>query len=180
MLCVYLLEAPRRSVSDAYHYIYIYGELKKISKNCHQILLLHYFVKCRKKNLYHNHFGLVLPTNYIPVISEPLIGTLASLSLNLYHSMGIISKWQIDDSFIIIIIIIIFFFYRKQVLIFHANCQFAWNIESYFLEINEESISICRLLKIFSRVLRVNTVIVESRYSRLSLSRIPRDSLNHF
>ena len=48
---------------------------------------------------------------------------------NLYHSLGIFSRWQIDDIFLI--------FPRKQDLTFDANCllrrQFAWNVISCFL-----------------------------------------------
>ena len=48
---------------------------------------------------------------------------------NLYHSLGIFSRRQIDDIFLI--------FPRKQDLTFHANCllrrQFAWNVISCFL-----------------------------------------------
>ena len=47
----------------------------------------------------------------------------------LYHSLGIFSRWQIDDIFLI--------FPRKQDMTFHANCllrrQFAWNVISCFL-----------------------------------------------
>ena len=49
--------------------------------------------------------------------------------INLYHSLGIFSRRQIDDIFLI--------FPRKQDLTFHANCllrrQFAWNVISCFL-----------------------------------------------
>ena len=49
--------------------------------------------------------------------------------INLYHSLGIFSRRQIDDIFLI--------FPSKQDLTFHANCllwrQFAWNVKSYFL-----------------------------------------------
>ena len=48
---------------------------------------------------------------------------------NLYHSLGIFSRRQIDDIFLI--------FPRKQDLTFLANCllrrQFAWNVISCFL-----------------------------------------------
>ena len=48
---------------------------------------------------------------------------------NLYHSLGIFSRRQIDDIFLI--------FPRKQDLTFHANCllrrKFAWNVISCFL-----------------------------------------------
>ena len=51
------------------------------------------------------------------------------MCLNLYHSLGIFSRRQIDDIFLI--------FPRKQDLTFHANCllrrQFAWNVKSCFL-----------------------------------------------
>ena len=50
-------------------------------------------------------------------------------TINLYHSLGIFSRRQIDDIFLI--------FPRKQDLTFHANCllrrQFAWNVISCFL-----------------------------------------------
>ena len=50
-------------------------------------------------------------------------------SFNLYHSLGIFSRWQIDDIFLI--------FPSKQDLTFHANCllrrQFTWNVKSCFL-----------------------------------------------
>ena len=49
--------------------------------------------------------------------------------INLYHSLGIFSRRQIDDIFLI--------FPRKQDMTFHANCllrrQFAWNVISCFL-----------------------------------------------
>ena len=49
--------------------------------------------------------------------------------LNLYHSLGVFSRWQIDDIFLI--------FPRKQDMTFHANCllrrQVAWNVISCFL-----------------------------------------------
>ena len=55
--------------------------------------------------------------------------TLQLQCINLYHSLGIFSRWQIDDIFLI--------FSKKQDLTFHANClrrrQFAWNIISCFL-----------------------------------------------
>ena len=49
---------------------------------------------------------------------------------NLYHSLGIFSRRQIDDIFLI--------FPRKQDLTLHANClllrrQLAWNVKSCFL-----------------------------------------------
>ena len=51
------------------------------------------------------------------------------LYINLYHSLGIFSRWQTDDIFLI--------FPRKQDLTFQANCllrrQFAWNVKSCFL-----------------------------------------------
>ena len=46
---------------------------------------------------------------------------------NLYHSLGIFSRWQID---------IFLIFPRKQDLTFHANClleKFAWNVKFCFL-----------------------------------------------
>ena len=55
-------------------------------------------------------------------------------AFNLYHSLGIFTRRQIDDIFLI--------FPRKQDLTFHANClpqeticgrQFAWNVKSCFL-----------------------------------------------
>ena len=87
--------------------------------------------------------------------------------LNLYHSLGIFSRRQID---------IFLIFPRKQDSTFHANCllrwQFAWNVKSRFLgkyketicmkcqilfsEKNKKNISKCCLLKILPRVLSVN------------------------
>ena len=56
-------------------------------------------------------------------------GFLSVLRINLYHSLGIFSRRQIDDIFLI--------FLRKQDMTFHANCllrrQFAWNVISCFL-----------------------------------------------
>ena len=52
-----------------------------------------------------------------------------SAPFNLYHSLGIFCRRQIDDSFLI--------FPRKQDLTFHTNCllrrQFARNVQSCFL-----------------------------------------------
>ena len=74
---------------------------------------------------------------------------------NLYHSLGIFSRRQIDDIFLI--------FARKQDLTFHANCllrrQFACNVKSCFLGKNKKNISKCRLLKILPRVLSVKEPI---------------------
>ena len=50
-------------------------------------------------------------------------------NFNLYYSLGLFSRWQINDSFLI--------FPRKLELTFHANSlqwrQFTWNVKSSFL-----------------------------------------------
>ena len=56
--------------------------------------------------------------------------------INLYYSLGIFSRRQIDDIFLI--------FPRKQELTFHANCQFVWNVISCFLR---------KIRKIFQNVI---------------------------
>ena len=87
-----------------------------------------------------------------------------SALISLYHSLGIFSRWQIDNIFLIFPRKQDLTFHancllipRKQDLIFHANCllrrQFAWNVKSCFLGKIRKNISKCRLLKILPRVL---------------------------
>ena len=75
-----------------------------------------YFAQARRHNFaWHS-----------PVNSKDRLGW---LQINLYHSLGIFSRRQIDDIFLI--------FSRKQDLTFHANCllrrQFAWIVKSCVL-----------------------------------------------
>ena len=115
------------------------------------------------------HGSLVLDRNWVLRNRYFVI-----LYINLYHSLGIFSRWQTDDIFLI--------FPRKQDLTFQANCllrrqfawnvfprkqdltfqancllrrQFAWNVKSCFLGKIRKNISKCHLLKILPIVLSV-------------------------
>ena len=97
--------------------------------------------------------------------SGPLLSTYSQTHVftwcelfNLYHSLGIFSRRQIDDIFLI--------FPRKQDLTFHANClleTICMKCQILFSRKNKKNISKCRLLKIFPRVLNVNFRIFLAR-----------------
>ena len=75
--------------------------------------------------------------------------------LDLYHSLGIFSRRQIDIFFLI--------FPRKQDLTFHTNCLHWSNLPEISNLVswkNEKNIPMCRLLKILPRVLSVKKSVI--------------------
>ena len=81
---------------------------------------------CKKSKLSHELYTVRLRLN---CTKQSCLKICIFSFFNLYHSLGIFSRRQIDDIFLI--------FPRKQDLTFHANCllrrQFAWNVLSCFL-----------------------------------------------
>ena len=107
----------------------------------------------------------ILHASYVYYIVEAVIISRAHIQkkiINLYHSLGKLSRWQINDIFLI--------FSRKQDLTFHANCllrrQNAWSVKSCFLGKVRENISKCHLLKFSSRVLSMNFYLSLAEHSR--------------
>ena len=75
------------------------------------------------------HLSHAMQKEPMQTVNDDLVCNIFLILFNLYHSLGIFSRRQIDDIFLI--------FPRKQDLTFHANCllrrQFACNVKSCFL-----------------------------------------------
>ena len=95
----------------------------KLADNLQEMKI--YFVEKKNKNKKKNIKKILCRKLSINIQIQQVKETLSWI--NLYHYMGLFSRWSTGD---------IFFYYpRKQALTFHANClhwwQFAWNAKAY-------------------------------------------------
>ena len=174
MKCMKRLTKHTNSIND--ELIYLKGESLSSKSICLPFLLLKVRT-CFQVSTQTRKYSICLPSQELlmkericspcPLTPEKIMGSKffsvravshwtvrQTFSVNLYQSLGIFSRWQIDDIFLI--------FPSKQDSTFYANCllrrQFAWNVKSCFLGKIRKNISKCRLLKILPRVLSVKGV----------------------